>query len=233
MENELVRRIELAKTDRNELDKLLNLYMPFIKKTVSSLLFKSQDKQDYLTEAMLAFCSCVRLYNEANGNFISYANTAIRNRLIDCVRKEKSSKKITYIQDDDEEESARIENEISLLKFARDTEEAQLKEEIELINSDFGVFGFSWDSLRKVCPRRAKTREICFKILKYIASDEEISSELSETKELPVSKIANESPFPRRILRKYRTYITALFLISRGDYPFVRSYMSAFLITED
>ncbi|MDR3192963.1 MAG: hypothetical protein LBT87_07850, partial [Treponema sp.] len=85
---QLAERVQLAKTDKHALNTLLHDYMPFIRKCVSGVFFKSQSKADNLTDAMLAFAHGVQTYNPEQGAFIQYAAVIIRNRLIDNARKE-------------------------------------------------------------------------------------------------------------------------------------------------
>ena len=85
---ELINTLTLAKIDKRALNGLLSAYMPFIKKTISGVFFKKERRQDYLTDAMLAFAHSVQTYNNEHGSFIAYTQTVIRNRLIDAARKE-------------------------------------------------------------------------------------------------------------------------------------------------
>ncbi|MDR1469373.1 MAG: hypothetical protein LBT00_08785 [Spirochaetaceae bacterium] len=84
MERALVEKVELAKRDKRVLNTLILEYTPFIKKCAAVVFFKAQQRQDVLTEAMLAFVHAVQTYDsnirEGDGAFINYAGTVIRHR---------------------------------------------------------------------------------------------------------------------------------------------------------
>jgi DNA-directed RNA polymerase specialized sigma subunit len=54
METSLTERVELAKQDKHVLNTLVKEYTPFIKKSISRIVFKREARQDALTCAMLA-----------------------------------------------------------------------------------------------------------------------------------------------------------------------------------
>ena len=68
--SELSARLSLAKSDKVELSSLIHDYTPFIKKCISAVMFRSQSKEDNLTEAMLAFVHSVQTYKEEYGSFV-------------------------------------------------------------------------------------------------------------------------------------------------------------------
>jgi DNA-directed RNA polymerase specialized sigma subunit len=88
MEIALVEKLELAKQNRRVLNTLILEYTPFIKKRAAFVFFKAQQRQDILTEAMLAFVHAVQTYTEGDNAFINYAGTVIHNRLLDTTRRE-------------------------------------------------------------------------------------------------------------------------------------------------
>ena len=143
--SEFTQRISLAQTDRCELNSLLRDYTPFIKKCVSSVLFRSQSKEDNLTEAMLAFAHSVQNYKEEYGSFVAYARTVIRNRLIDNARSELAYKNHIHYEDtsDDEGTLPSWDNDMAIAAFNRQEEEKNLALEIEDVNAEFEKWGFS------------------------------------------------------------------------------------------
>ena len=218
---ELVDQIHTAKTDRYALNILLHDYMPFIKKCVSSVFFKSQTKADNLTDAMLAFAHSVKTYNLEKGAFIPYAATVIRNCLIDSSRKELSTQK-HFIPFSSKKDTT-WETGISLQTYDRAEEERNLCEEIEAINIEFEKWGFSWEILLKKCPKQERSRRLSLRIAQTVQKDAVLLAEILKTHQLPVTRLA--VMFPLKTLEKYRHYIVALIIISQGDYPYVYSFV--------
>jgi RNA polymerase sigma factor len=229
---QLTARIELAKTDKHTLNTLLHDYMPFIKKCVSDVFFKSQSKADNLTDAMLAFFHSVQTYNPEHGAFIQYAAVLIRNRLIDSARKEIAVQKHLFPL------SAKIgkknitwEVDISRELYNRVEEENNLRLEIEAVNDEFSQWGFSWSTLLKKCPKQERSRRICQHIAETVRNSPGLLTGTLKSCRLPVTRLAGT--FPRRALEKYRHYIAALIILSQGDYPYIYSFVPQPFTKED
>ena len=223
-QKDLTVQLQTAKTDRRTLNTLLRDYMPFIKKCVASVFFKSQSKADNLTDAMLAFAHSVQTYDPEQGAFIQYATTVIRNRLVDNARKELLVQKRfpLFFSRSDEKDSV-WETDISFQTYDRLAEEQNLRLEIEAVNSEFSNWGFSWATLLKKSPKQERSRRIAHRIAKAVLQDTALLAETLKTRQLPVSRLAET--FPRKALEKYRQYIAALIILSQGDYPYVYSFV--------
>jgi RNA polymerase sigma factor len=224
LQERLGARLELARTDRRALDTLLREYLPFIKKCVSGVFFKGQSRADNLTDAMLAFARSVQTYRPEEGAFIQYAAAVIRNRLIDNARKELAADRSLFsLSAKAGEGGDGLEAGISLRFFDRAEEEKNLRLEIEALNGEFSAWGFSWAALLKKCPKQERSRALCRRIARALRDSPALLAETLRTRQLPVSRLAET--FPRKALDKYRPYIAALIILSRGDYPFVYSFV--------
>ncbi|MDR2793797.1 MAG: hypothetical protein LBB61_09065 [Treponema sp.] len=221
-------RLELAKTDKHVLNTLLHDYMPFIKKCVSAVFFKSQSGADNLTDAMLAFAHSVQTYNPEHGAFIQYAATVIRNRLIDNARKELAMQKHFFSPPAKTDEkdatyyAAAWESDISLQVFNQAEEERNLRLEIEAVNREFSQWGFSWATLLKKGPKQERSRRTCRHIAETVQESPELLADTLQNRRLPITRLTKT--FPRKALEKYRQYIAALIILSQGDYPYVYSF---------
>ena len=223
-QGQLTARVEAAKTDKHALNILLHDYMPFIKKYVSSVFFKRQTKADNLTDAMLAFAHSVQTYNPEHGAFIQYAAAVIRNRLIDNARKETAVQKHQFsLSAKTSEKDITWEAEISREVYNRAEEERNLRLEIEAVNGEFSEWGFSWATLLKKSPKQERSRQICRRIAEAVRESPALLADTLKSRQLPVSRLAET--FPRKALEKYRQYIAALIILSRGDYPYVYSFV--------
>ncbi len=227
---QLQMQLQIARTDKRALNTLLHNYMPFIKKCVAGVFFKSQLKADNLTDAMLAFAHSVQSYNPENGAFISYAAAVIRNRLIDNARKELALQKRFFspavragVYTEEENADAFWETGASLRAYDRAEEERNLRLEIEDVNSEFSRWGFSWESLLKKCPKQERSRRVCLRIAEAVRKSPELLADTLASHQLPVSRLAET--FPRKALEKYRQYIVALIILAQGDYPYVYSFV--------
>jgi RNA polymerase sigma factor len=221
---DLAAQVQAAKQDKHALNALLRDYLPFIKKCVAGVFFQNQSKADNLTDAMLAFSSSVQTYNPEQGAFIQYAAAIIRNRLIDSARKELSmQKRFFLLPATADEKNAVWETGISLQAYNRAEEEENLRLEIEVVNGEFAIWGFSWAVLLKKCPKQERSRRRAVRIAEIVRQDAALLADTLKTRQLPVSRLAGL--FPRKALEKYRHYIAALIILSQGDYPYVYSFL--------
>ncbi len=230
--SELSARLALAKSNRHELNMLLRDYTPFIKKCVSAVMFRSQSKEDNLTEAMLAFAHSVQAYKEEYGSFTAYTTTVIRNRLIDSARSELAYKNHIHYEDgsDDEGGLPSWDSDMAIEAFNRQEEEKNLALEIETANAEFKQWGFSWASLQKKCPKQERSRRICQQIAHAVLSSPALLSETLSKKQLPAARLGET--FPKKALEKYRIYIIALILIQKGEYPYVYSFVPQYSLSD-
>jgi RNA polymerase sigma factor len=221
---ELAAQVQAARQDKHALNMLLREYMPFIKKCVAGVFFKSQSKADNLTEAMLAFSGSVQTYNPEQGAFIQYAAVVIRNRLIDSARKELLvQKRFFSVPATADEKDTTWETGISLQVYNRAEEEENLRLEIEEVNREFAEWGFSWAALLKKCPKQERSRHVAASAAETVRQDAGLLAETLKTRLLPVSRLAGL--YPRKALEKYRHYIAALIILSQGDYPYIYSFL--------
>jgi RNA polymerase sigma factor len=232
LENQLTAQVQAAKTDKRALNTLLHDYMPFIRKCIAGVFFKSQSKMDNLTDAMLAFAHSVQRYNPDEGAFIQYAAKVIRNRLIDSARKELSlQKRFISFSTRPEENSKSWEGDFSLQAYDRAEEERNLRLEIEALDREFSYWGFSWASLFKKCPKQLRSRRLALRIAEALRLDPALLAGALKTRQLPVSRLA--VLFPRKALEKYRQYIAAIIIVSQGDYPYVSSFVPQIFTVEE
>ena len=220
----LALQVEAAKSDKRALNTLLNDYLPFIRKCVSSVFFKGQSKADNLTDAMLAFAHSVQSYNPEHGAFIQYAATVIRNRLIDNARKELAvQKRFWPFSAKAGEKDLAWETGVSMQTYDIAEEERNLRHEIEAVNNEFAKWGFSWAALQKKCPKQERSRRMALRIADVIRQDAALLSDTLNSRQLPLSRLAET--FPRKAVEKYRHYIVALIILTQGDYPYVYSFI--------
>lgn len=230
---ELAARVSLAKTDRDALGSLVRDYTPFIHAELSTHLFDAQDREDLLTEAQLAFANAAQNYDEKKGAFIPYARSAVRNRILDALRQKKTHTERGEISldaaktADGEEKNAitKAETELALRSYERQQEEENLREEIGEATADFSAFGFDWVAVKKASPKAAKTRAMCLQAVQILSGDARLSAQVLQRHTLPATELLATGLFNKKLLERHRIYILALFLLKRGDYPYIGAFL--------
>jgi RNA polymerase sigma factor len=225
LQEQLTAQVQRAKTEKRALNTLLREYMPFIKKCVAGVFFKNQSKEDNLTEAMLAFAQSVQTYSSESGAFVPYAQTVIRNRLLNEANKEQRIQKQRAPSGGDENENAQWETEIAQRNYETGALQENLRSEIVDINQAFEAWGFTVDDLIICRPKQDRSRKTCQSIAKAVLMDRELAADMLRSRTLPITRLAALTGFSEKVFEKYRRYIAAIILIMTGDYPYIRSFL--------
>ena len=239
MTNLLAEKITLAKDDKHCLNGLIREYTPFIKKCTSGVFFKGQARRDNLTEAMLGFIQSVKTYDVQKGAFIPYAQLVIRGRLINVAKKEAAVQKPLFSitvpakTDENKVHDSRWEYENAERQYSDLEARKEAQIEIAEINGEFAQWGFTWPDLLKNCPKQGRSRKSCHDIARRLLEDKPLLKEMLSTGKLPIKRLSAISGHSEKTLEKYRRYISALILIVKGDYPYIRSFLPQFFDKED
>jgi RNA polymerase sigma factor len=229
----LLGQIAEAKVNKESMGRLVNAYMPFIKKCISDIFFKKELREEYITEAMLGFLQSVQTYRSESGAFIPYAQTVIRNRLLNAAAKEARIKKwhIPFFSkkkpsnDEDIAEYSPLEIEAAQRNYEATVERENLRREITEINAEFAGWDFDVTDLCEHRPKQDRSRLTCQAIADVALAHPSLIAEMKETRKFPVKKIIALTGCREKILEKYRRYIIALILIMSGEYPFIQSFL--------
>jgi len=217
-----------AQSDRQKLNNLIERFLPFIKKCVAGCRTDQQSREDALTLAMLAFADSVTAYKSDKGAFLQFAQTAIRNRLIDDFRMEyrKTSLNVPLLIEQTEDENAEDwETSLSVREHERLIEQTSLRLEIEEASDALSVWGISFAELVKLCPKQKRTRAQCQYIATLILTNEVWQRQLFEKRKLPSKEMCEIYGVSLKTLEKYRKYIVTLCVIQTGDYPRLRAFL--------
>jgi hypothetical protein len=88
------------------LNALILEYTLFIRKNAAFVFFRAQQRQEALTEAMLAFVHAVQTYNEADGVFINYERGVFMSAVYRTVPAERGGQTGTALADTESCDSA-------------------------------------------------------------------------------------------------------------------------------
>ena len=93
----LEERVAEATNDKKLKNDLIGEYQNFILAAASKVLKRSVTTSDdeYII-AMMAFGDAIDGYNENKGNFLGFAKTVIRNRIIDSIRREAKHNSVPF-----------------------------------------------------------------------------------------------------------------------------------------
>lgn len=211
--------------DKLEREKIIEEYIPFIIKTVSSVTnryIESENSEEY-SVGLEAFNEAINKYESKSGNFISFAKIVISSRTKDYLRKIKKDSKVISINQFPKEEQENIHNNLKTQDFV---ESVVLKEEIKTFENKLNGFDITFNDLLNEAPKHNDTRINAINIAKYIFENNSIKMELMEKKRIPNSKIIKDLNVTQKILKRSRKFIIAAVIILEGDSDLLKSYIT-------
>lgn len=228
---DLVGRVQAARTDPEAADALIRKYMGFIRAETAKFIKRAPiDGQDEeLSIAMLAFYEAILGYEQNRGAFLSYASRGIRNRMIDHYRKEKKHAKVISLhaplqdEDDDISKLDRLEDPKNEIEASH--RRAAAREEIEEFERKLGEFGITFSEVADNCPRQERTLASCQRVLAAAKLHPEIFDILLESKKLPISSLAEKSGTDKKTLERHRKYLIAVLLAFTNGYEIIRGHL--------
>ncbi len=223
-------RVENAKQDENELNKLIEEYKPFIASTVQEKVgrYMRYGDDDELSVGLMAFHEAIKAYDKNKGKFLSFAKQVIQLRLIDYHRKHNKHKTVVYLSGEDEgqeKNNPELGSNKAILQHKIIEENELRKIEIEEYKRELEKWGIAFPDLVKSSPKQQKLRNLYKDIALLIVKEKEIFCALSTSKRLPIIEIQKNIDIHRKKLERGRIYIIALVIALSGDFEFIQGYL--------
>ena len=228
--NSINERVEKIKHDEEDMNRFVEEYKSFIASCVekSTGRYVRYGEDDELSIGLMAFVEAIKSHDASKGNFLYFAQSVIKRRLIDYYRKEKKHSNVISMQQpfsgDEEEEKDLSEGE-AIKSFNLDEVSEYRRLEIEEIKKELSQWGISFMELVEASPKHDKTRKMAKEILKFLLSQPDLVKLIKEKKYLPIAEIEKNLHIPRKNIERSRKYIIALVIISTGDYQYIKEYI--------
>lgn len=207
----------------NERNRLIEDYIPFIVKTVSSQLnrYIETENSDEFSIGMIAFNEAIDRYEPSRGNFLSFAELVIRNRVKDICRQNKTREKVICLEEYlSHKLAAGDSGEHSLTE-----DKIILREEILRYEKEIAKFDITFEDLVEESPKHSDTRRNAVLLAERISQDKLLVDELYRRRKLPVNKIVLKFKTTRKILKWSRKFIIAVIVIFAGDFSQLRLWV--------
>lgn len=226
----LENRVEKIKDNKEELNKLIEEYKPFIASTVQKKTGKYVEYgyDDELSIGMIAFTEAIKSYDKRKGKFLSFAKQVINLRLIDYYRKNEKNRKVIYLSNSKEDENLeinKIENDKALNNYLEKEINEIRKIEIIEYKNKLKSWNISFEELVKISPKQKKLRENYKDIAEIIVLNKDILNILLSSKRLPINKIQEKINIHRKKIERGRIYIIALVVAYTGDFEYIKDYI--------
>jgi len=208
-------------------------YQPFVAKVTSRFSKRYIDpaRDDEFAIALAAFNEAVNQFSpEAGRSFLSFAETVIRRRLIDYVRKEQRfSGQVPYSSFDVEDDEENVMNPVEIHEAIRQYEQQkgmeERRSEIIELNGVLGEFDISFSELVDASPKHSDSRESLIAIGKLLGEDSQLMRILLGKRMLPIKELLEQVDVSRKTLERNRKYIIAIAIIHNGPYPYLKDFL--------
>ncbi|CAN7705517.1 RNA polymerase sigma factor SigI [Paenibacillus sp. LjRoot153] len=208
-------------------------YQPYVAKVTSRFCKRFIDpaRDDEFSIALAAFNEAINQYSSVMGrSFLGFAETVIRRRLIDFIRKEQRFKgQIPYSSFDQEDDEDNLMNPIEVHQAIEAYEKQkgleERRSEIIDFNRCLSDFDISFSELTDASPKHDDSRQMLFGIGRTLAQDSELMRTLLTKRQLPIKELLEQVQVSRKTLERNRKYIIAIALIFNGPYPYLRDYL--------
>ena len=172
-------RVEKAKKNTDEMNKLIEEYKPFIASTIQKRTgrFLEYGRDDELTIGMLAFKESIESFNKNKGKFLSFAKHVINLRMIDYYRKTKKDGKVIsleMISQQHDGSTIDIGAARALEEYEKEKENESIKLEIFQYKNELNNWQIDFSDLVKVSPKQEKLRSLYKEVARLIVENEEL-----------------------------------------------------------
>ncbi|WP_066498660.1 RNA polymerase sigma-I factor [Abyssisolibacter fermentans] len=207
-----------------ERENFINEYIPFIIKSITKVTNKyiEIENNDEFSIGLEAFNEAIDKYDFQKGSFIKYAETVIKSRTIDFLRKTKELNKVVSIDRDNS-----INRKVKGTSDNKDfTEQYEMKEQILKFGILLEKFDITFKELIEESPKHIDTRLNSIYIARSIIENEDIKKELYRKKTLPAKKIIEKIGVSKKVLKGNRKFIIATVLLLSSDLDLLIEYIS-------
>ncbi|QHT62710.1 RNA polymerase sigma factor SigI [Paenibacillus lycopersici] len=227
---EMVERIRSGEASRNA---FIDAYQPYIAKVTSRFCKRYIDpaSSDEFSIALAAFDEAIGQFSsQAGKSFLGFAETVIRRRLIDYVRKESrhhGSVPYSAFDQDDEEESTvnAIETNEAMNRYSLTQESEARRFEIAEFDGRLREYGITFGELPDISPKHSDSRQLLIGISRRLANDPELYDQLETKQKLPIKELCEIIGVSRKTIERNRKYIIALTILHNGDFPYLQQYI--------
>ncbi|MBX5468046.1 MAG: RNA polymerase subunit sigma [Firmicutes bacterium] len=223
--------------DREAREELLRAYTPFILRVASQVAGRwvavGQDEE--VSVAFSAFNEAIDAYRTDQGtSFLHFAETVVKRRLIDLVRRQERyrGREVVLSELEPEPSEGGEETAGGALDAAAEAawrkaeEDRQRRWEVEELGRQLAAYAIAWTDLVREGPRHRDARQRALAVARALASDRELVRHLLERRELPVARLLDKVPYHRKTLERHRKYIIAAALIWILDLRHLGSYLA-------
>ena len=204
------------------IDKLIQDYMAFIVKTVSSITgrYVSVENDDELSIALIAFKEAIDKYEESRGSFSSFAKLVISSRVKNYLIKENRNNKVESIE-------ALKDKGIDISEVAETVveESDELSNEIGKLKNEIEAFGFTFEDLVDEAPKHEDTRRNAIELSEKVSKEKPLTSFMYEKRRLPIKQISVKFSVTEKVIKRSKKFIIYVVIIIDKNFRNLRLWI--------
>jgi len=233
----IVKAIELddraiaAKTDPDEMERLIKDFRPFLQSRAAKYTITTDHymREELFSTAQMAFYEAIKIYDVDKGHFFPFLGNVVRNKIIDYIRKlyRQGIQTVPLEIEDTEEgnqQSIALE-EVSIKEYTNERQKGDLVEEIERFKSELATWRITMPALVQQSPKHQKLKDMYKSLVNLILEHPDIVQTIQMKRYFPIKTIANISGLPQKKIERARTFILASLIIKMGDYDYLSEYV--------
>lgn len=211
---------------------LINDYRPFIIKVVSKTTGRYVDLEnsEEFSIGLIAFNEAIECYDESkNINFLNFAETVIKRRVIDYIRSNYKNNKVyplTYFDNDENDDKNSFEEKYLKVDESSQFENIETKEEISLLVKKLDEFGISLQDLVENAPKHMDSKRLSIKIARVLAENKELFEKLEKKKNIPMVDLMKLVDVNHKTIERNRKFIIAVCFIINSSLEVLKGYVN-------
>lgn len=199
--------------DINNIEQLIEEYIPFIIRTISHLTgrYVSVENDDEYSIALLAFKEAIEKYDESKGSFMGFARLVIESRIINyekskAVKEHRQTISLDHLYEQGLDFSA-----------SNTYVDENLQDEISIYCKELQLFGLDLEMLADASPKHRDTRQCAINAAELASEDEQIVKTVYDKKKLPIRKVSKIAKLSEKVIKRSKTFILGTMLIFVKD----------------
>lgn len=212
-------------------EKLINDYKPYIIKVISKTTGRYVDLEnnEEFSIGLMAFNEAIDCFdaNKYSG-FLSFAQTVIKRRLIDYIRKNEKNSKVyplTYFYNDKNEIENSFEEKYLIVDSSSQFSNIENKEEIALFIKKLNDFGIELKDLVKSVPKHMDSKRLSISIARVLVENKDLSEKLERKKNIPMVDLMKLVVVNHKTIERNRKFIISVYLILTSNLEVMQGYV--------
>ncbi|MDP4181940.1 MAG: sigma-70 family RNA polymerase sigma factor [Bacillota bacterium] len=229
--NDLIRIIQDGNKEQKE--KFINDYKPFIIKTVSKTLgryVEIENSEEY-SIGLSAFNESIDCFDEEkNRNFFNFSEQVIRRKLythLNLRKKELNTLPFSYLEETD----VNFENRYLSDNYNQALHQIEIKDQYTLFEQRLSEFGICFEDLVLQRPKHKDSLKQSIKIAKLITEDVDLYKKLLTKKTIPMTDLLKKIKVNHKAIENNRKFIISVCLILGEEFEDIREHINEYVVS--